>query len=55
MGRLHEAKFQWSHAKDLKPEPEELPKIEEKLSVGLTDTPSSAAEAESIKKSGSGG
>jgi tetratricopeptide (TPR) repeat protein len=55
VGRLHEAKFQWSHAKDLKPEPEELPKIEEKLKVGLTDNPSSAAEAERIKKSGSGG
>ena len=55
VGRLHEAKFQWSHAKDLKPEPEELPKIEEKLKVGLTDTPSSAAEAEKIKKSRSGG
>jgi tetratricopeptide (TPR) repeat protein len=55
VGRLHEAKFQWSHAKELKPEPEELPKIEEKLNVGLTDTPSSAAEAERIKKSRSGG
>lgn len=55
VGRLHEAKFQWSHAKDLKPEPEDLPKIEEKLRVGLTDNPSSAAEAERIKKSGSGG
>ncbi|HEX2512436.1 MAG TPA: tetratricopeptide repeat protein [Xanthobacteraceae bacterium] len=55
VGRLHEAKFQWSHAKDLKPEPEELLKIEEKLKVGLTDNPSSAAEAEKIKKSRSGG
>ena len=55
VGRLHEAKFQWSHAQDLKPEPEELLKIEEKLKVGLTDNPSSAAEAEKIKKSRSGG
>jgi Flp pilus assembly protein TadD len=52
VGRIHEAKFQWSHAKDLKPEPEELPKIEEKLRIGLPD---SAAEAERIKKSRSGG
>jgi tetratricopeptide (TPR) repeat protein len=55
IGRLTEAKFQWSHAKDLKPEPEDLPKIEEKLKSGLSDTPSSAAEAERTKKSGSGG
>jgi tetratricopeptide (TPR) repeat protein len=54
VGRLTEARFQWSHAKDLKPEPEDLPKIEEKLRVGLPDNPSSA-EAERIKKSGSGG
>ena len=53
--RKQEAKFQWSHAKDLKPEPEELPKIEEKLKSGLSDTSSSAAEAERIKKSRSGG
>jgi hypothetical protein len=51
---LQEAKFQWSHAKDLKPEPEDLPKIEEKLKTGLSDTPASAAEAER-KKSPSGG
>jgi tetratricopeptide (TPR) repeat protein len=55
IGRLTEARFQWSHAKDLKPEPEDLPKIEEKLKNGLSDTPSSAAEAERTKKSGSGG
>jgi tetratricopeptide (TPR) repeat protein len=55
IGRLTEAKFQWSHAKDLKPEPEELPKIEEKLKSGLSDATSSAAEAERVKKSRSGG
>jgi tetratricopeptide (TPR) repeat protein len=55
VGREPEARFQWSHAKDLKPEPEELPKIEEKLKSGLSDAPSPAADAERIKKSGSGG
>jgi Flp pilus assembly protein TadD len=55
IGRLTEARFQWSHAKDLKPEPEELPKIEEKLKSGLSDVSSSAAEAERLKKSRSGG
>ena len=55
IGRQHEARFQWSHAKDLKPEPEELPKIEEKLKAGLPDETSSKAQAERLKKSGSGG
>ncbi|MEX0751680.1 MAG: tetratricopeptide repeat protein [Xanthobacteraceae bacterium] len=55
IGRRLEAKFQWSHAKDLKPEPEDLPKIEEKLKSGLSPETSSAAEAEKMKKSRSGG
>ena len=38
-----EARFQWSHARDLKPEPEDLVKIEAKLKSGLPDAP--AAEA----------
>jgi hypothetical protein len=50
-----EARFQWAHAKDLKPEPEELPKIEEKLKSGLPDDTSSAADAAKTKKAGSGG
>ncbi len=28
-------RFQWAHARDLKAEPEELPKIEAKLNDGL--------------------
>lgn len=35
VGRTLEAKFQWQHAKDNKPEPEDLRKIEEKLKNGL--------------------
>ena len=46
-------RFQWAHARDLKPEPEELPKIEEKLKDGLPDETSSQAKAG--KKSGDGG
>ena len=49
-----EARFQWSHARDLKPEPEELVKIEEKLKSGLPDDPSSAADAQQAKKPGGG-
>ena len=37
VGRTLEAKFQWQHAKDNKPEPEDLKRIEEKLVNGLSD------------------
>ena len=53
VGRVLEARFQWSHARDLKPEPEDLAKIEEKLKFGLPDDTSSAAEA-ADKKAGGG-
>jgi hypothetical protein len=32
-----EARFQWNHARDLNPEPEDLPKILRKIEVGLED------------------
>jgi Flp pilus assembly protein TadD len=38
-GRILEAKFQWQHAKDNKPELEDLARIEEKLKQGLPDLP----------------
>ena len=50
-----EAKFQWAHARDLKPEPEDLPKIEAKIENGLTDDTSSAATAEKKKDDDKGG
>ena len=46
IGRLLEARFQWSHTRDLKPEPEDLVKIEAKLKSGLSDDTAPAAEAE---------
>ena len=57
VGRTLEAKFQWAHARDLKPEPEDLPKIEAKIENGLPDaTPSSSASSEDKKKDdGKGG
>ena len=56
VGRTLEAKFQWQHAKDLKPEAEELPKIEAKIANGLPDDPSSsAASADKKKEDGKGG
>ncbi|MEY4091322.1 MAG: hypothetical protein RLZZ496_504 [Pseudomonadota bacterium] len=35
LGRELEARFQWNHARDLNPEPEDLPKILEKIEKGL--------------------
>ena len=56
VGRTLEAKFQWQHAKDLKPEAEELPKIEAKIANGLPDDASSAAaSADKKKEDGKGG
>ena len=40
-----EAHFQWSQAVDLKPDPEDLPKIEAKIENGLPPDTSSAADA----------
>ncbi|NJM29985.1 MAG: tetratricopeptide repeat protein [Rhizobiales bacterium] len=39
VGRKLEAKFQWQHSKDNKPEPDDLKRIEGKLSSGLPDEP----------------
>jgi hypothetical protein len=56
VGRKLEAKFQWQHAKDLKPEAEEIPKIEAKMENGLSDEPSSSAASNDKKKEdGKGG
>ena len=34
VGRRLEATFQWNHARDLNPEPEDLPKILKKIELG---------------------
>jgi tetratricopeptide (TPR) repeat protein len=39
VGRTLEARFQWQHAKDNDPEPDDLKRIEEKLQNGLPDEP----------------
>ena len=47
VGRRLEARFQWNHARDLDPEPEELPKILDKIANGLPEekgTPSATVE-----------
>jgi hypothetical protein len=52
VGRTLEAKFQWSHARDLKPEPDELAKIDQKLKSGMIEETSSA---DATRKPGDGG
>ncbi len=37
VNRRLEAHFQWNHARDMKPDPEDLPEIEEKIKDGLPD------------------
>jgi tetratricopeptide (TPR) repeat protein len=39
VGRRLEARFQWQHAKDSNPEPDDLKKIEEKLQGGMPELP----------------
>ncbi|WP_244430791.1 tetratricopeptide repeat protein [Methylocystis sp. ATCC 49242] len=45
VGRKLEAQFQWNHARDLGPDPEELPKILDKIRNGMTDKPALAGES----------
>jgi tetratricopeptide (TPR) repeat protein len=51
VGRKLEAQFQWNHARDLGPEPEDLPRILDKIKNGLPDKPAVAGE----KSKSSGG
>ncbi|HEY8162786.1 MAG TPA: tetratricopeptide repeat protein [Methylocystis sp.] len=44
VGRKLEAQFQWNHARDLSPDPEDLPRILDKIKNGLNDKPEVAAD-----------
>ena len=46
VGRKLEAKFQWRHAKDSSPEPDDLVKIERKLEHGIEADKPAAAETQ---------
>jgi tetratricopeptide (TPR) repeat protein len=39
VGRKLEAQFQWNHARDLNPDPDDLPKILDKIKNGLSEKP----------------
>jgi tetratricopeptide (TPR) repeat protein len=43
VGRRLEARFQWNHARDLNPDPEDLPKILRKIEHGLEEPPAPAS------------
>jgi tetratricopeptide (TPR) repeat protein len=49
VGRKLEAQFQWNHARDLNPEPEDLPKILDKIKNGLGDKPAVVSDQEKNK------
>ena len=54
-GRTLEAQFQWSHARDLKPEPEDLAKIKQKLATGIVEEEPQSSTAAAAKKKPDGG
>ncbi|MBU3889877.1 tetratricopeptide repeat protein [Methylosinus sporium] len=51
VNRKLEARFQWNHARDMSPDPDDLPKILEKIDKGLSD-PSPIASDQTKKKNG---
>jgi tetratricopeptide (TPR) repeat protein len=53
--RRLEAKFQWQHAKDNKPEPEDLKRIEDKMLRGMPDLPAPVKPADNSKTGGNNG
>jgi tetratricopeptide (TPR) repeat protein len=55
VNRRIEAHFQWNHARDMGPEPEDLPPILKKIEVGLPDLKTgTAAPKASLQKEGGG-
>ena len=55
VNRRIEARFQWNHARDMGPDPEDLPPILKKIEVGLPDpTTGSATPKASLQKEGGG-
>jgi tetratricopeptide (TPR) repeat protein len=55
VGRKLEAKFQWQHAKDNKPEPDDLKRIEGKLLNGMPDLPPPVKPADNGGAGGNNG
>ena len=53
--RKTEAHFQWNHARDMKPEPEDLPAILNKIEGGLPDAAPGAAKPDTTAAKSGGG
>ena len=55
VNRRTEARFQWNHARDMGPDPEDLPAILKKIELGLPDsTTGTATPKASLQKEGGG-
>jgi tetratricopeptide (TPR) repeat protein len=55
VNRRIEARFQWNHARDMGPDPEDLPEILRKIEIGLPDlSTDTAAPKASLQKEGGG-
>ena len=55
VNRRIEARFQWNHARDMGPDPEDLPEILKKIQTGLPEvTTNSAAPKAALQKEGGG-
>jgi tetratricopeptide (TPR) repeat protein len=54
VNRRIEAHFQWNHARDMGPDPEDLPAILKKIEVGLPDLATDTAPKPSFQKDGGG-
>ena len=52
VNRRTEAHFQWNHARDMGPEPEDLPAILKKIEVGLPDASDPSTTDAAQKQSG---
>jgi tetratricopeptide (TPR) repeat protein len=52
VGRKLDAQFQWNHARDLNPDPEELPKILAKIEKGLPEAASAPKSAPHVEGRG---
>jgi tetratricopeptide (TPR) repeat protein len=55
VGRKLEARFQWQHAKDSNPEPDDLEKIVAKLEKGIEEDKPAAAESDQLEFKKNGG
>ena len=54
VGRHQEARFQWSRALSFDPEPDQAPKLQQKLDQGLVDNAETAPEQPKVNSQAGG-